>query len=76
VEWTAVPFDWNPRALLLNMACAWVFPPWTAGSCGPYRARPCRCAVRVRAWASQVGLGHSRGPRDRNQFSFSYSILV
>ena len=66
MEWTTVPFDWNPRALLLNVARTQVFPSWAAGARGPWHAGPRWCAARVRARASRVGPGRSRGPRDRN----------
>ena len=43
MEWTALLFDGNPRALLHNVARAWVLFPWAAGARGPRLARRRRC---------------------------------
>ena len=56
MEWTVVPFVWNPRALLLNVACTRVFPPWAAGARGPCRAGPRWGAAWVRARALRARL--------------------
>ena len=68
MEWTAIPFDWKPRALLHNAAHARVFPPWVAVKRGLGHAR-CVAWVRARAlweWAALLVCGL----RGRVWFSF------
>ena len=53
MEWTVVPFDWNPRALLLNVARAWVFPSMGRTALGRTGALR-ECAACVVDWAGSL----------------------
>ena len=63
MEWTTVPFDGKPMALLHNAVRAWVFPPWAAVARGPCRAGPRRCGARVRARTLREWAELRSGPR-------------
>ena len=63
MEWIALLFDGNPRALLHDVARVRVFSLWTTGAHGLGQAGPRQCAEQVRAGESWVGPERSRGPR-------------
>ena len=77
MEWTALLFDGNPRALLHIMARAWVFSPvgrWRAWAVPSWAAPMAACACRQEAGLGRAGA--SVGREIESSFIFPVNLLM